>query len=162
MNCCDHPSLHSTTGYGQKSITQPLGHFTTCHKPKSSVQLSHSVMSSSLQPHGLQHSSFPVHHQLSELTQIHVHRVGDVIQPSHPLSSPVIPFSSFLQSFPASGSFPMSQFFTSGGQSQRRQLQNLLCILTHSQTYQILLNNSLISPALRLHLKPLGIKHKSG
>ena len=36
----------------------------------------------------------------------------------HPaISSSVIPFSSYLQSFPASGSFPMSQFFTSGGQS---------------------------------------------
>ena len=55
----------------------------------------------------------PVHHQLLELTQIHVHRVGDAIQPSHP----VIPFSSCLQSFPASGSFPMSQFFTPGGQT---------------------------------------------
>ena len=31
---------------------------------------------------------FPVHHQLSELTQTHVHGVGDAIQPSHPLSSP--------------------------------------------------------------------------
>ena len=52
-----------------------------------------------------------VHHQLPEFTQIHVHWVGDAIQPSHP----VIPFS-WLQSFPASGSFPMSQFFASGGQ----------------------------------------------
>ena len=42
-----------------------------------------------------------------------VHQVSDAIQPSHPLSSP----SSCLQSFPASGSFPMSQFFASGGQS---------------------------------------------
>ena len=33
----------------------------------------------------------PVHHQLLEFTQIHVHRVGDVIQPSHPLSSPFLP-----------------------------------------------------------------------
>ena len=57
---------------------------------------------------------FPAHHQLPELTQTHVHRVGDAIQPSHPLSSP---FSSCLQSFPASESFPRSQFFTSGGQS---------------------------------------------
>ena len=39
-------------------------------------------------------------------------------QRCHPtISSPVVPFSSHLQSFPASGSFPMSQFFTSGGQS---------------------------------------------
>ena len=34
---------------------------------------------------------FPVHHQLPELTQIHVHRVSDAIQPSHPLSSPSPP-----------------------------------------------------------------------
>ena len=55
---------------------------------------------------------FPVHHQLLELTQTHIHRWW------HPtISSSVIPFSPCLQSFPASGSFPMSQFFTSGGQS---------------------------------------------
>ena len=57
---------------------------------------------------------FPVHQQLLELTQTHVHRIGDAIPPSHPLSSP---FSFCLQSFPASGSLPVSQFFTSGGQS---------------------------------------------
>ena len=57
---------------------------------------------------------FPVHHQLSELAQTHVHQVGDAIQP---FSSSVVPFSSCLQSFPASGSFLRSQFFTSGGQS---------------------------------------------
>ena len=55
---------------------------------------------------------FPVHHQLLEFTQTHVHWVSDAIQPSHP----VVPFSSRLQSFPASGSFPMSQLFTWGGQ----------------------------------------------
>ena len=57
---------------------------------------------------------FPVHHQLLEFTQTHVHLVGDAIQPSHPLSSP---FSSCLQSFSASGSFPVSRLFTSGSQS---------------------------------------------
>ena len=51
---------------------------------------------------------FPVHHQLPELTQTHVHPT---------ILFSVIPFSSCLQPFPASGSFPMSQFFTSGGQS---------------------------------------------
>ena len=56
---------------------------------------------------------FPVHYQLPELTQTQVHQVSDAIQPSHP----VIPFSSCLQSFPTSGSIPVSQFFTSGGQS---------------------------------------------
>ena len=50
----------------------------------------------------------PVHHQLPEFTQTHVHRVSDVIQPSHPLSSPSPPAP---QSLPASESFPMSQFF---------------------------------------------------
>ena len=34
---------------------------------------------------------FPVYHQLLEFTQTHVHRVGDAIQPSHPLSSPFLP-----------------------------------------------------------------------
>ena len=53
---------------------------------------------------------FPVHHQLLELAQTHVHQVSDTIQPSHPLSSPSPPF-------PASESFQMSHFFTSGGQS---------------------------------------------
>ena len=56
----------------------------------------------------------PVHHQLLESTQTHVHRVSDLIQP---FSSSVIPFSSCTQSFPASGSFPMSQLFASGGPS---------------------------------------------
>ena len=57
---------------------------------------------------------FPVHHQLPEFTQTHVHRVGDAIQPSHPLSSPSPPS---LKSFQASGSFQMSQLFASGAQS---------------------------------------------
>ena len=56
----------------------------------------------------------PVHHQLPELAQTHVHWVSNAIQPSHPL---FVLFSSYLQPFPASGSFPVSQFFTSGGQS---------------------------------------------
>ena len=36
-------------------------------------------------------SGFPVHHQLPERTQTHVHRIGDAIQPTHPLSSPSPP-----------------------------------------------------------------------
>ena len=56
----------------------------------------------------------PVHHQLPEFTQTHVHRVGDAIQPSHPLSSPSPPAP---QALPASGSFPMSQLFAWGSQS---------------------------------------------
>ena len=51
--------------------------------------------------------AFPIHHQLLELTQTQVHWVSDAIQLSHPL---VVPFSSCLQSFPASGSFQISKF----------------------------------------------------
>ena len=55
----------------------------------------------------------PLHHQLPEFTQIHVHRVSDAIQPSHPLSSPSPPAPNPSQH----QSFPMSQFFTWSGQS---------------------------------------------
>ena len=58
---------------------------------------------------------FPVNHQLPELTQTSVHLSSQWCHPT--ISTSVIPFSSCLESFPASWSFPMSQFFTSGGQS---------------------------------------------
>ena len=47
-------------------------------------------------------SGLPVYHQLPELTQTHVHRIGDVIQPSHPLLSPSPPAFNLSQSFPMS------------------------------------------------------------
>ena len=50
-----------------------------------SVQFSCSVVSNSLQPMDSSMPGFPVHHQLAELAQAHVHHVGDAIQPSHPL-----------------------------------------------------------------------------
>ena len=56
-----------------------------------SVQFSRSVLSDSLRPHELQHPRPPVHHQLPEFTQTHVHSLGDAIQPSHLLSSPSPP-----------------------------------------------------------------------
>ena len=71
-------------------------------------------MYDSLQPMDCSTPGFPVHHQIPELAQTHVHPVGDVIQPPHPLLPPP---SSCLQSFPASGLFLRSQFFTSGGRS---------------------------------------------
>ena len=62
----------------------------------------------------LDHSTpgLPVDHQPPEFAQTHVHWVSDAIQPSHPLSSPSPP----AFSFPASGSFQISQFLVSGGQ----------------------------------------------
>ena len=55
----------------------------------------------------------PVHHQLLEFTQTHIHRVSDAIQPSHPLASPSPPAPNPSQH----QSFPMSQLFAWGGQS---------------------------------------------
>ena len=63
----------------------------------SSVQFSHSVMSDSLQPHGLQHSRPAVHHQHPEFAKTQVHWVNDAIQPSHPLSFPFPPAFNFPQ-----------------------------------------------------------------
>ena len=79
-----------------------------------SIQFSHSVVSDSLWPHGPQHTRPPCPSPTS--------RACSNSYPSsqwcHPtISSSVIPFSACLQSFPASGSFPMSQLFVSGGQS---------------------------------------------
>ena len=56
---------------------------------------------------------FPVLHHFPELAQTQVHWFGD----APTISSSVVPFSSCLQSFPTSGSFQMSQIFTSGGQN---------------------------------------------
>ena len=79
----------------------------------SSVQFSHSVMSNSLQTHGLQHAR-----PLCPLPTPRVYSNSMSIESVMPtISSSVIPFSSHLQSFPASGSFQMSQFFPSGGKS---------------------------------------------
>ena len=64
---------------------------------------------------------FPVHHQLPELTQIPVHRMGDDIHHSH---ASVVPFPSCLQSFPASGSLQMSQFFHQLAKVLEFQLQD--------------------------------------
>ena len=97
---------------------QSLSHWTTGKSwvffQFSSVQFSHPVVSNSLRPRGLQHTrpSYPsptpgVYPKSCPLSRWY-----------HPtISSSVIPFSSCLQSFPASGSFQMSQLFASGGQS---------------------------------------------
>ena len=80
----------------------------------SSVQVSCSVMSNSLQPHGIQQARLPCS---SPNPRVHPNSCP-LSRWCHPaISSSVIPFSSCLQSFPASGSFPMSRFFASGGQS---------------------------------------------
>ena len=78
------------------------------------VQFSRSVVSNSLQPHGLQHARPPCP---SPTPGVHPNPYP-LSWWCHPaISSSVIPFSSCPQSLPASGSFPMSQFFASGGHS---------------------------------------------
>ena len=79
-----------------------------------SVHFSHSVVSDSLRPHGCTTPGLPVHHQLPGVYS----NSFPLSRWCHPtISSSVVPFSSHLQSFPASGSFQMSQLFASGGQS---------------------------------------------
>ena len=80
----------------------------------SSVQFSRSVMSDSLQPHGLQHAKPPC---LSPTPGVYPNSCPLNRWCFPTISSSVIPFSSCPQSFPASGSFQMSQLFASGGQS---------------------------------------------
>ena len=76
--------------------------------------LSHKVVSEFLRPHGLQHTRLPCPSQSS---RVHSNSCP-LTQWCHPaISSSVTPFSSCPQSFPASGSFPMSQLFTSGDQN---------------------------------------------
>ena len=101
MNNEKSPYFHTYTLY----LASPL---------QLSVQFSHSVVSDSLPPHGLQHTTPPCPSPSPGAC-------SDSCPSSqwcHPIISfSVIPFSSCLQSFPASRSFQMSQFFASGGQS---------------------------------------------
>ena len=88
---------------------------------KYSVQFSRSVVSDYLLPHGLQHTRPPC---LSP-TPIVYSNSCPLSRWCHPtISSSVIPFSSCLQSFPDSGSFPMSQVFESGSQTMEFWLQH--------------------------------------
>ena len=110
MWCCSLDNVPPNTDGWEAPSSHPscLSHSMT------SVQFSRSVMFNSLQPHGLQHASLPcpspaprAYSNSCPMSRWH-----------HPtISFSVVPFSSRLQSFPASGSFPMSQLFISAGQS---------------------------------------------
>ena len=86
----------------------------TITKRKSSVQFSHTVMSGSLWPHGLQIARPP---WPSPTPRVYSNSCPLSWRCHLTIPSSVVPFSSHLQSFPASGSFAMSQLFISGGQS---------------------------------------------
>ena len=83
------------------------------------VQFSRSVVSDSLWPHGLQHTSPSCP---SPTPGVHPNPCPLSRWCHSTISASVIPFSSCFQSFPASGCFQMSQFFTSGGQSIAEKL----------------------------------------
>ena len=90
------------------------GHQRTANQDHSSVQFSLSVVFNSLWPHGLQRARLPC----PSPTPGACSNSCPLSRWCHPtISSSVVPFSSCPQSFPASGSFPMSQLFPSGGQS---------------------------------------------
>ena len=81
-------------------------------QPNVFVQFNYSVVSDSLRPHGLEHPRL----SCSSPTPRACSNSCPLSRWCHPtISSSLVPFSSHLQSFPASGSFPMTQFFTSGG-----------------------------------------------
>ena len=109
LSSAQDPTVYWTSlfGFFNKQLQPTMFQF-------SSVQFSRSVVSDSLQPHELQHTRPPCPSPTP--------RVHSDSRPSsqccHPaISSSVVPFSSCLQSLPASESFPMSQLFTWGGQS---------------------------------------------
>ena len=95
------------------SMKSVIGNLIYSHQ-FSSVQLSHSVVSNSLRPHESQHARPPCP---SPAPGVHLNSCA-LSWWCHPaISSSVVPFSSWPQSLLASGSFPMSQLFTRGGQS---------------------------------------------
>ena len=100
-------TVHGVTRVRHELVTKP-------NQQTSSVQFSCSVMSDSWWPHGRQHARL----LYPSPTPGACSKSCPLSQWCHPtISSSVVPFFSFLQSFPASGSSPVSQFFTSGGQS---------------------------------------------
>ena len=100
--------------FGQGEVSLSLCSLVPWASSSPSVQFNFSVMSDSLWPHGLQPTRPPCPSSTPT-----VYSNSCPLSPwCHPIiSSSVVPFSACLQSFPASGSFQMSQLFASGGQS---------------------------------------------
>ena len=109
----------ATNTYKDKTCSKCLGNDGQQHHYSSNLRcylllFSHSVMSNSLWPHGLQHARLPC----PSLPPGVCSNSCPLSQWRHPtISSSVTPFSSCLQFFPASRPFPMNQLFTSGSQS---------------------------------------------
>ena len=107
------PNMEKQTGskLGKEYVKAVYCHPAYLTNMQSSIQFSHSVVSDSLQPQGLQHTRPLCPSPTPRLYS----NSCPLSQWCHPtISFSVVPFSSRFQYFPASGSFPMSQFFTSG------------------------------------------------
>ena len=113
-----HSRLSQSTGLSSSKFPLVmwgrLGIMEKARKHIHSVQFSHSVMCDSLWPHGLQHIRLP-YPSPTPRAYSSSFRLSQWCHPS--IAPSVVPFSSCLWSFPALGSFQMSQFFTSGGHS---------------------------------------------
>ena len=113
-SACVYISLWSACLYSFCVVFQALLLFDSLSQILSSVQFSCSVVSDSLRPHGPQHTRPPC----PSLTPGVYSNSSPSSQWCHPtISSSVVPFSTRRQTFPASGSFQISQFFALGGQS---------------------------------------------
>ena len=112
MGISDHLTCFLKNLYAGQEATDRTRHGKT-------VQFSSSVVSDSLWPHGLQHARLPCSSPTPGACSNSCPSTHQSWSQWHHLaiSSSVVPFSSCLQSFPASGSFPISQFFESRGQS---------------------------------------------
>ena len=107
------------------------------------VHFSHSVVSDSLRPHVLQHARF----LCPSPTPGAYSNSCPLSQWCHPTISPsVVPFPSQFQSFPASGSFQMSQFFASGGHKEGWAQRNPLTLLVGTKTSTATMGNSVEIP----------------
>ena len=114
----------------KRSVFIPIPNKGNAKDCSSSVQFSHSVMSDSLWPHGLQHARPPCP---SPTPGVYSNSCPLSWWCHSTISSSVVPVWSHLQSFPASGSFQMSLFFSSSGQSIRVSASALV-LPTHIQT----------------------------
>ena len=117
VSCAEVYIIEGSRASCQASLAQKISNHCsqeTWGSPMSTVQFRHSVMSDSLWPHELQHTRPPC----SSPTPRAYPNSCPLSRWGHPTtSSSVIPFFSYPQSYPASGSFQMSQVFASGGQS---------------------------------------------
>ena len=108
------PTCYNLFGSPKSKLKSPSWSFTDMSVSQSVSQLSHSVVSDSLWLHGPQHTRPPCP---SPTPRVYTNSYPLSRWCHTTISSSVIPFSSCPQSFPASGSFQISQLFTSGGQN---------------------------------------------